>query len=281
MYTSGNLELLANEHGTCSLFCVHTVTGQVSCYRSLANAMVPSVQVLGIRASDLKTARSQSTSVQRLAQEYLSEIERIDPPRPYHFLGWSTGGFIAWEMARSYRSLHPASSAMTKLFLIESRLFMQPQAPNRRIFYLPQEQRFWVVFTSVLLSWEDRAMLSPTHPFWTLSDFDKISNIIERLKHGDSKSRFWVTQSRSSIERYLRFFEMQWDAMCIDFWPNLYAGDVVYVTPTETDTPEACDDWRPFVSGKLAVVGVAGTHSSVLHIPNVSILAAELMRHIA
>jgi len=42
----------------------------------------------------------QPDSIEEFARTYLSEVRQVQPKGPYHFLGFSAGGLIAYEMAR-------------------------------------------------------------------------------------------------------------------------------------------------------------------------------------
>ena len=42
----------------------------------------------------------QPESIEEFARSYLAEVRQVQPKGPYHFLGFSAGGLIAYEMAR-------------------------------------------------------------------------------------------------------------------------------------------------------------------------------------
>ncbi|NED60599.1 hypothetical protein G3I15_06645, partial [Streptomyces sp. SID10244] len=43
-------------------------------------------------------------SIEEMAERYLAEIRRISPEGPYHLLGWSLGGYVAYAMAAALQS---------------------------------------------------------------------------------------------------------------------------------------------------------------------------------
>jgi amino acid adenylation domain-containing protein len=74
------------------LFCVHPVGGNVLCYRELGRHLARPLYALEYPGYLL--------TVEAMAERYLEAVREVRPRGSYHLAGWSSGGVIAFEMAR-------------------------------------------------------------------------------------------------------------------------------------------------------------------------------------
>jgi amino acid adenylation domain-containing protein len=77
-----------------ALFCVHPIAVVALVYRDLIRRTAPR-QVLRVLASDAAAG----ADVEAIAAATLDALRRVQPAGPYHLLGWSVGGVLAFEMA--------------------------------------------------------------------------------------------------------------------------------------------------------------------------------------
>ena len=82
------------------LFCIHPVGGNVLCYAPLASALGDDQPVYGLQARGVDGTNEPVTTTEAMVDEYLVAIRKIQPSGPYHFAAWSSGGIIAYEIAR-------------------------------------------------------------------------------------------------------------------------------------------------------------------------------------
>ncbi|MFI9123649.1 condensation domain-containing protein [Streptomyces bikiniensis] len=80
-------------------FCVHAVGGSVFPYVSMAEFFHPEQPIYGLESLSL-TGLPAAANVPEIAAEYVRHIRLIQRSGPYLFGGWSSGGSIAFEMAR-------------------------------------------------------------------------------------------------------------------------------------------------------------------------------------
>jgi thioesterase domain-containing protein len=57
-------------------------------------------EVIGIRSRGVVRGEAAHTSIEAMAADYLREIKERQPNRPYYLCGYSSGGLVAFEMAR-------------------------------------------------------------------------------------------------------------------------------------------------------------------------------------
>ena len=87
------------------LFCIHPAGGHVFCYLPLARALGPGQPVFGLQARGLEQDDiPAASSIEEMAADYISAIQQVQPEGPYHLLGMSSGGMIAFEMARQLKA---------------------------------------------------------------------------------------------------------------------------------------------------------------------------------
>ena len=97
------------------LFLVHPAGGNVLCYRALAQRLHR--PVFGLQAAGLDGEREALDDLPAMAALYVQALRERQPLGPYHLGGWSSGGLVAFEMARQ---LEEAGEAVARLVLIDT-----------------------------------------------------------------------------------------------------------------------------------------------------------------
>ncbi|HTU58495.1 MAG TPA: alpha/beta fold hydrolase, partial [Polyangiales bacterium] len=96
-------------------FCVHGSGGNVLNFRDLASRLGSSQSFYGLQAPGVDGSAAVA-SVEELAEQYIGELLQVRPQGPYLLGGYSSGGIIAFEMARR---LH-AAGFQTLLVLLDT-----------------------------------------------------------------------------------------------------------------------------------------------------------------
>jgi thioesterase domain-containing protein len=86
------------------LFLIHGVDGTVQPFQHLVRHLESDRPLYGVLAQALLGERTVLTCVEDLAAYYIRAIQAVRPMGPYHFLGFSFGGLLAFEMARQLRA---------------------------------------------------------------------------------------------------------------------------------------------------------------------------------
>lgn len=82
------------------LFLFHGADGQLGHFYDLARYLDQDQPVYGIVSQAILGERVALTRVEQLASYYLDQIRRVQPAGPYHLLGFSFGGYVAFEAAK-------------------------------------------------------------------------------------------------------------------------------------------------------------------------------------
>jgi thioesterase domain-containing protein len=113
------------------LFLVHGVAGSVHGYLPLAEALGASAHAYGIAApapgAGTPDAGTPHASVATAAAAYLAAVGRAQPTGPYRLGGWSTGGLVAFEMARQ---LEEAGEQAALLVLLDAPYLCPHEPPG-------------------------------------------------------------------------------------------------------------------------------------------------------
>lgn len=104
------------------LFCIHPVIGLGWGYASLSRHLPDDRPLYALQAKGLNGEGELPQSIEDIAADYIREIRRVQPSGPYHFLGWSMGGIIAYEMSRQ---LQAASEGISMLAILDAYPFVQ------------------------------------------------------------------------------------------------------------------------------------------------------------
>ncbi|AMO93246.1 amino acid adenylation domain protein [Collimonas fungivorans] len=83
-----------------ALFCIHPGTGLSWQYAGFSRHIRADRPIYGLQASMIADATMEMPrSVGELAEEYIRIIRQTQPSGPYHLIGWSFGGLVAFEVA--------------------------------------------------------------------------------------------------------------------------------------------------------------------------------------
>jgi len=81
-------------------FCTHPAGGSPWCYLGLSKQLGRDQPFYGFQCPGLIDGEIPAQSVEELAELYVAAMRKIQPDGPYRIGGWSSGGPIAFEMAR-------------------------------------------------------------------------------------------------------------------------------------------------------------------------------------
>jgi thioesterase domain-containing protein len=81
------------------LFCAHPLVGLSWCYMALLAHVDAKYPLYGLQARGLRRPEPLPASMQEMARDYADQIRVTQPSGPYHLLGWSLGGNIAFAIA--------------------------------------------------------------------------------------------------------------------------------------------------------------------------------------
>jgi len=81
------------------LFCAHPAGGLSWNYAGLMRELEAQRPIYGLQAPGVAHDVPYAATIEAMAEDYVNAIQRIQPQGPYHLLGWSFGGVVAYAMA--------------------------------------------------------------------------------------------------------------------------------------------------------------------------------------
>ncbi|HLJ68941.1 MAG TPA: amino acid adenylation domain-containing protein [Chloroflexota bacterium] len=110
-----------------AFFCVHAVGANVLNYRLLSSHLGEDQPFYGFQARGLDGELPPLGTVEEMAEQYLTEVRRIQPTGPYLLGGASSGGTVAFEMAQQLA----ARGETVALVAMMDTMIMDHQWPER------------------------------------------------------------------------------------------------------------------------------------------------------
>ena len=115
--TATNLIALRSQGSRKPFFCVHGHRGQVGNLRNLSMHLSSEQPFYALQLEGLDKQSQPPTSMTEMANQYLSEIRKVQNKGPYLLGGYCYGGLVAMEMARQ---LQQVGESVSLLALIDT-----------------------------------------------------------------------------------------------------------------------------------------------------------------
>ncbi|MEE4190007.1 MAG: beta-ketoacyl synthase N-terminal-like domain-containing protein [Halieaceae bacterium] len=244
-------------------FLVAGMFGNVLNLRHLAQLVGRDRPVYGLQAKGLIGDEEPHTRMEDAARDYLAEIRSVQPTGPYLLGGFSGGGITAYEMAQQ---LHEAGEATAALVLLDTPLPLRP-ALSRVDKAMIKSQELRNKGVSYLVEWLR----------------NRVAWEIAKRRPRPAESGQLPEFNNRKIE--LAFYEAigayqlrSWDGPMSLFRPPLdlhwQVSGGQWVS-SEREYVFEDNDWRRWAPA-VEVIEVPGDHDSMVLVPNVSVLAAQV-----
>ncbi|RAX06509.1 hypothetical protein CKY10_22495 [Photorhabdus sp. HUG-39] len=256
------------------LFFVHAGGGSISYAYDLVTWMDDiSIPVYGFSAGNLleKEAKDGSlVTIQMLAESYIKGMLHVQPVGPYRIAAWSSGGVIAYEMARQ---LIAAGKKMDFIGLIDT-------DRDYKQFYPEYEKPNGFVFDEMAKLIEVLSTLDIPNVV--------INKSIELAKNKDYTAVLQLVKENSNVKSlpeysFLKDFLLVCHNMDVASYhycpPKLPTMITLFSAMDENDRSDFSLGWGNLIfDGLLRIVPLRGTHSSIMKKPYISHLGKELLR---
>jgi amino acid adenylation domain-containing protein len=245
------------------LVCVHAAGGHALCYRPLAQHLGARRPVLGLEAIGLHGGEEPVGDMAEIARRYVAALCEEQPEGPYHLLGWSFGGLVAYEMACQ---LAEAGRPVGLLALLDT------AAPEPCA--VPSESEAMLQWAQIAGLDVEPAELAAAGGFG-----ERLGLLLERMKRRDlipPDITFEQGRCYFRVSRALR------EAMC-RYVPGPYPGRIDLFRVAAAPGEERADSergWGPLAEGGVAVHEVPGEHDDLIYEPHVKVLAERLRQRL-
>jgi acyl transferase domain-containing protein/acyl carrier protein len=246
-------------------FLVAGMFGNVLNLRQLALLIGRDRPVYGLQARGLIGDAEPHRRMDDAARDYLNEIRQVQPQGPYLLGGFSGGGITAYEMAQQ---LTKQGEAVGALAMLDTPLPMRPGLSRRDKLAIklhefrrkgPAYLREWF---ENRLAWELQKRRSP--------DLTGQTEFIPEFNNQKIEAAFCESLETYKLRRWIGPFTLFRPPLDLH-WPvssgQFVSSEGEYVYPDNAWT-----SWAP----QIEVIEVPGDHDSMVLVPNVSVLAAQI-----
>ena len=260
------------------IYFIHSLGGDVLIYKELFDLL--DRPIYGLRMQGLDGQQDPSTSIEECATAYLSEIKKVQEKGPYSIAGFSSGGVVAYEMARR---LSDEGDKIAHLILLDSTL---PEAIygqtkwklgqilgffNNLPYFLIEQARRGPnrILDRVLRKYKSRI---PTKECKPSKEKKEVDPLLEQLKKDLKVDLSHLPEYRlNAIKQHYHAF--------VKFRPSVYSGKATLFRIRKQSIRGPHDKafgWDSFLEGGVDVHYVSGTHSTMFKSPHVETLHKKL-----
>jgi nonribosomal peptide synthetase DhbF len=220
------------------LFCVHPAGGLSWCYSGLLQHIRTDYPIYGLQARSFNQPEILPQTLQEMVDDYLDQIRTIQPAGPYHLLGWSFGGLVAYSLA-SYLQLQGEQVAL--LALLDT-YPPDPELPRD----VPDEQE---IIKELLKDLGYDPAILGEGPL-------QLSTLKELLRRKGHVLSNFEDQHLSAVPRIFRNNVRLGGS----FIPETFNGDLLFFAAVDGSPAPPADPWRPYIRGQITIRQIACRH---------------------
>jgi thioesterase domain-containing protein len=241
------------------LFLVHGIGGTVLGLGRMLQYLAPGRPVYAVQSPPLDGSVPPPSSLEEMAARYVYEVRRVQPEGPYHFLGYSLGGLIAFEMAQNLTRAGQTVGllAMLDTFQLEYWHKMSRSFSGR----IGRFKREMGIHTKALLFGSKR-----------------LGYIGDRLR--SKTAMFFLSRlgnTQPAVANKFASIDNVNGAAARKYRVRPYSGSLALLRATERDDKgDYLLGWGGLAQGGIEVFDIPGRHETINQEPNVQILAAKL-----
>jgi len=220
------------------LFCAHPAGGLSWCYSGLLQHIRGDYPIYGLQARSFNQPEILPQTLQEMVADYLDQIRAIQPGGPYHLLGWSFGGLVAYSLA-SHLQLQGEQVALLAL------LDTYPPDPELPRDVLDEQEMMKKLLKD--LGYDSATLGEGPLQLSTFKEMLRrqghiLSNLEEQ--HLSATPRIYNNNVR----------------LAGSFIPETFDGDLLIFAAVEGNPAPPTDSWRPYVRGQITIRQIACRH---------------------
>jgi amino acid adenylation domain-containing protein len=214
------------------LFCAHPAGGLSWNYAGLMREIDVRRPIYGLQAPGVGKDAPYAASIEQMAEDYVQSIRSVQPRGPYHLLGWSFGGVVAYAMACRLQQI---GEQVALLAILDS----YPSDEEQQSEIMTEEKLMKEVVPMLGL---DLGALQGEH-----LDFSAVYAAAKRA--GEVPADFDEKIARRNMEMLLHNSRLEQK-----FRAGKYQGDILFFfAATKEKGHRLPSAWQPYISGQLEV----------------------------
>jgi thioesterase domain-containing protein len=227
------------------LFCAHPMVGLSWCYMALVPHVDARYPLYGLQARGLRQPEPLPVSMEEMARDYADQIRMTQPSGPYHLLGWSLGGNIAFAIAEE---LERRGQQVGLLVVMDANVaeFDEVEANHEP----------WMIYNLVLAQFGYVPAVTPADP-------DPVARMLElvRRRPGLGLDQ-WPDQRLRALQRVITNNV----ALGRAYQPGRVHCPLLFFSAArhEQTLAEKLESWKPLVDGPIEAVELDCHHRQML-----------------
>ena len=267
-----------------AFYCVHSASGIVGAdFADLAHALDGDIRFYGIQAPPKQITDSKfGESVKSVADHYAEALVKFQPNGPFVLGGYCLGAVIALAMAESLRVRGREVGLLVAIDGVPE---------NTGIALRRWNPHYWMELFRNLPGWMNHGDLMRSRTLrslaWSLTNnAHSIGRRLIGLKRGEKFGGGYAIEGIMDVSNYTpvhRSFINRLFAAMFSYVPPPFSGKIVVYEAKITPLlylPLIGRTWRRFAS-QTEIIGIVGTHISMLREPYVNALAKDLRARLA
>lgn len=246
------------------LFLIHGVDGQINRFYRLVQHLEPDRPVYGVLSQGLLREPAALTRVEQLADYYLKQIRTVQPRGPYHLLGYSYGGYLAFEGARQLHSRGELVGMVGMVDTMPMGVGLHPELDQIRTQNHSQQNRR----TSVVAVYAKRLLQS-----------GGLGYAKEKLRRRALRMIYSCLDSVGlAIPASLRrAYDLSWFA-AVRYVPQPFLGEITlfYTADSPARSRASYERLCGLTGGRVELREIPGPHGDIFHEPQVKALALSV-----
>jgi len=243
------------------LFFAHPMIGLSWCYLALLPHVDAKYPLYGLQARGLRRPEPLPASMAEMARDYADQIRMTQPSGPYHLLGWSLGGNVAFAIAEE---LERRGEQVGLLVILDSRLtdLVAIEGDNP-----------WMTYNLVLAQFGYVPALTPADP----APDARMLELVRR-RPGTALDE-WPDQRLLALQRVIKNNVV----VACTHQPGRVHCPLLFFSATRNPPTlaEKLDSWRSFVDGPIEVVELDCDHRHMLLPEATARIGPALSEHLA
>ena len=225
------------------LFCAHPLVGLSWCYLALLPHVDARYPLYGLQARGLRRPEPLPATLEEMARDYVDLMRMTQPSGPYHLLGWSLGGNVAFAMAEE---LERRGEEIGLLVILDSSL----------VDLAGVREEPWVTYNLVLAQFGYVPALTPADP-------DPEARMLELVRRRPGLGLDeWPTERVKALQRVINNNV----AIARAHRPGRVHCPVLFFAASRNPPTlaEKLDRWRSFTDGPVEAVELDCDHRYML-----------------
>jgi pyochelin synthetase len=252
------------------LFCLHPAGGHILVYQSLAAGLGPDQPLYGLQSRALTDVTQEYSTLDDMAAAYAAAIRVQQPVGPYYLLGWSMGGVLAMAVAKvlEHQSQCIAFVGLLDTYLPTSDDLSWDQDPLRGVVLA-----FGGTMANALATLEPVAQHALRSELLGLPPLARLQQLIS---WGRERQLLPAGLPLEVLQQQVALTEVHLAMLKTHRMATIHAPLYIWWARHGLQEGQARPDWSAYTLGPVRIADVEGHHFSMMQVPHVRVLAAQL-----